>query len=378
MTDVHTATAMTEGTDDGIRWLIDSYQNWAQGEGVPIVEDVAVDLASVGTGPWPRMGVDGAFVHVHSRGDLCSTYLLDLPPGGATDQVRHMYEAVYFVIDGQGSTVLETPEGGQLSFEWGKASLFALPMNAPYRLFNSSGRERARVAVVSNLPMVMKQFRDEKYVFHTDRNFPERWTDQRFYRGEGVFIPTREMRHMWETTLVPDVLSFDRLIPSPNRGSGSSNIQFVMGESTMRTHISAVGVGDYKKAHIHGEGVHIIQLGDAGYSLYWREGEEPRRVDWKFGMLHSPADQEWHQHFNIGNVPGRYLPISYGNFRYPFTKANVANVLHRYEIKSKIQIEYEDEDPRIRELFQSERARWQAAHGSSAEQQAEATADRMP
>jgi hypothetical protein len=60
------------------------------------------------------------------------------------------------------------------------------------------------------------------------------------------------------------------------------------------------------------------------------------------------------------------MPVSYGNFRYPFTKANVRNVLHRYAVKSDIQIEYEDEDPRIREMFEAERARWRAAHGGSA------------
>jgi hypothetical protein len=354
---------MSNTTND-IRWLIDAYEEWARAEGAPIIEGESVDLEAVQTGPWGRMGVDGAFVHAHSRGDLCSMYLLDIPPGGSTASVRHLYEAVYFVIDGQGSAVVHGPDGDQRSFEWGRASLFSLPLNAPYRLFNSSGRMRARIAVVSNLPMVMKQFRDEDFVFATDRPFPQRWGEERFYRGEGVFIPNFEMRHMWDTFLVPDVLTFDRMIDSPNRGARSSNIQFVHGEATMRTHISAVGVGDYKKAHIHEDGVHIIQLGDAGYSLYWREGEEPRRVDWKFGMLHAPASQEWHQHFNLGDAPGRYLPISYGNFRYPFTRANVANALHRYEVKSKIQIEYEDEDPRIRQMFDAERTAWQRTHGA--------------
>ena len=354
---------MTDASN-GIPWLIDSYADWVQREGVPVVEDAAVDLCAVETAPWPRMGVDGAFVHAHSRGDLCSAYVLNIPPGGSSAPVRHMYEAVYLVLEGSGSTVVEGPAGHQRTFEWGPASLFALPLNALYRLHNSSGRARARIVVVGNVPMVMKQFRDDDFVFGTDRSFPGRWGEERFYRGEGVFIPAFEMRHMWETVLVPNVLTFDRLTDSPNRGVGSSNIQFVLGESTMRAHISAVGVGDYKKAHIHGEGVHIIQLGDAGYSLYWREGQEPRRVDWKFGMLHAPADREWHQHFNVGDSPGRYLPISYGNFRYPFTKANVANALHRYSEKSDIQIEYDDEDPSIRQLFDAERAAWQRTYAS--------------
>jgi hypothetical protein len=40
----------------------------------------------------------------------------------------------------------------------------------------------------------------------------------------------------------------------------------------------------------------------------------------------------------------------------------VRNVLHRYAVKSEIQIEYEDEDPRIRQLFEEEREAWRRAH----------------
>ena len=64
-----------------VRWLIDGYEVWAEEEGIPIVEDVAIDLPTVETSAWPRMGVDGAFVHSHARGDYCSIYILDIPPG---------------------------------------------------------------------------------------------------------------------------------------------------------------------------------------------------------------------------------------------------------------------------------------------------------
>jgi mannose-6-phosphate isomerase-like protein (cupin superfamily) len=341
-----------------VRWLIDGYQVWAEGEGIPIVEDVAIDLATMETERWARMGVDGAFAHSHARGDYCSMYVLDIPPGGATERVHHLFEAIYFVLDGVGSTVVEGPDEQSRSFEWGRASLFCLPLNAPYRLYNSSGRHRARIAVCANAPFVFKQFRNDTFIFGTEARFPERWTEDRFFRGEGVFIPTREQRHMWETNLVANVLEFEHMTASPHRGTGSQNIQFVFGETTMRGHMSEVGVGNYKMAHIHDAGAHIVQLGDEGYSLYWREGEEPRRVDWTFGLLHSPDDDEWHQHFNISDRPGRYLPLGWGGYRYPFSIANRRNILHSYEKPSRIQIEYEDEDPAIRELFNEERARW--------------------
>ena len=340
-----------------IRWLIDAYLDWVAKEGIPVVEDVAVDLFAVETAPWPRLGVNGAFVHTHSRGDLCSLYVIDLPPGGSTLPQRHLYEEVMFVLRGQGSLVVERAGGERRGFEWGKASMWALPMNATYRLFNTSGTHGARIVSVSNLPMVMKQFRNEAFIFQNEFDFGERWGEERFYRGDGEFTPTREMRHLWESNFIPDTLAFDKLVDSPSRGKGSRNIQLILGETTMASHISEVGVGAYKKAHIHWDGTHIIQLGDEGYSLYWRSGDPDfRRVDWKFGMLHSPGNDEWHQHFNVSDRPGRYLPISYGGYRYPFSKNQRNNINHDYRRKSRIQIEYEDEDPRIRELFDRERA----------------------
>jgi mannose-6-phosphate isomerase-like protein (cupin superfamily) len=341
-----------------VRWLIDGYEQWLAAEKVPVVEDAAVDLTAVATGPWDRLGIDATFVHTAARGDLDTVYVLDIPPGGATNPVRHLFEAVFLVLDGRGSVVMDAPDGTRRSFEFGRASLFALPLNARYQFFNSSGNERARLAAVANIPMVMKQFRDADFVFGTGYDFASRWNPPDRAPSDGVFIPTFEMRHMWEAELIPDVLAFDKLVESPNRGAGSANIQFVHGESTMRTHISQVGVGQYKKAHVHAAGANIVQLSGVGYSLYWFEGEKPRKVDWKFGLLHSPADDEWHQHFNVGDKPGRYLPMSFGNFRYPFTQANRRNIQHNYAVKSKIQIEYEDEDPYIRELFEQERARY--------------------
>jgi mannose-6-phosphate isomerase-like protein (cupin superfamily) len=351
---------------DQIRWLIDAYADWAKGEGIPIVEGAAIDLFGVETKPWPRYGVSGALVHAASRGDLCNMFVLQIEPGKATIPQRHLYEEVMFVLEGQGSAVVERSSGERRSFEFGKGSLFCLPLNMSYRLFNTSGKDAVRIAVVSNLPMVMKQFRNEDFVFSNPFEFGERWGDEKYYRGEGTFIPTREQRHMWETNLVPDVVTFDHMTDSPHRGKGSKNIQFVLGESTMHAHISEVAVGAYKKAHLHGDGLHILQLGNEGYSLYWKPGEEPRRVDWKYGMVHAPTSYEWHQHFNVSDRPGRYMPVSYGGYRFPFLRTTRENIMHSYETKTARQIEYEDEDPKIRKLFDDERRRYAEGAGRTA------------
>ena len=354
---------MTETTTDGVRWIVDGYQEWVEREGVPIYSGLAFDTLELETRPWARMGVDGAFVHVDARGDYCSMYLLDIAAGGATTPQRHLFEEVYYVLDGRGSTTVEFVDGGRRSFEWGKGSLFALPVNLRYQHFNTSGRARARLSSVSNLPMVMKLFRNEAFIFNTPFDFKERLGDDRYFGGKGTFIPVREHRHQWETIFIPDLLGFDQLTESPGRGRGSTNIQFVLADGTLHAHMSEIPPGNYKKAHRHGEGYHIFQLSGGGYSLYWHEGQEPMRVDWSHGLLHSPPLGMWHQHFNVTDEPARYMAIAFGSIRYPFTKEKV-DVLHRtYTVKSDFQIDYEDEAPWIRKVFEEERARHLASVG---------------
>jgi quercetin dioxygenase-like cupin family protein len=192
-----------------VRWKIDGYQEWLDRQNLPIHSGLAIDLMTAETAFWPRIGADAAFVHLDARGDFCTLQLTDIAPGGSTNEVHHLYEEVIYVLDGRGSTSFETEDGTRRTFEWGRGSLFSLPVNVRYRHFNASGDRRARLACVNNLPMVMKLFRNEQFVFDTPFDFSERITDEKFLRGEGTFIPTREHRHMWETNLVPDLLTFD-------------------------------------------------------------------------------------------------------------------------------------------------------------------------
>ena len=62
----------------------------------------------------------------------------------------------------------------------------------------------------------------------------------------------------------------------------------------------------------------------------------------------------WHQHFDLADDPARYMAISFGSIRYPFSKEKT-DVLHRtYTVKSTFQIDYEDEEPWIRKVFEEE------------------------
>jgi gentisate 1,2-dioxygenase len=347
-----------------VRWRIDGYQEWLAKEDVPVASGLAVDLMTLETSLWPRVGVPASFVHLTARGNYCDLQLLKIPAGGRTEPQRHLYEDVVYVLSGKGSTVLEDGEGNTRSFEWGRGSLFAIPLNMRYYHLNASGLQEARLAHVTNLPMVMKLYRDDDFVFNTSRDFPERLGKQTYFGGEGTFFPIREHRHIWETNFVPDLLTFNELRDAPSRGRNSTNIHFVLADGTMHAHVSEIPVGDYKKAHRHAAGYHIFQLSGSGYSTYWYEGQEPTRVDWTYGLVHSPDDKMWHQHFNTSPVPARYMAATLGSIRYPFLNEKMAS--WGAPGRNDDQIEYEDEDPSVRATFDREVAEHAAQHSPSA------------
>jgi mannose-6-phosphate isomerase-like protein (cupin superfamily) len=333
-----------------LRWAIDGYEEWAQREDIPIHTGLAVDLMKVETAHWKRFDTNAAFVHLDARGDYCDLHLIELAPSGESAMQHHLYEAIAFVLDGNGSTVIEDPHGRTRHFEWKRGSLFAIPLNCRYQFLNATAAS-ARIAITTNLPMVMKLYRNDSFVFGSDQQFPERWGRTGDFDGEGTFNGLREHRNFWETNLVPDLFAFSELRECNSRGTGSSHMHFVMADGTMHAHMSEIPPGNYKNAHHHDAGYHIIQLGDTGYSLYWNEGdEEPVRVDWSYGLAHSPSTGMWHQHFNVSAEPARYMAAALGSIRYPYTETKMKRFKGSSTVRE-FQIPYQEEDPQIRADF---------------------------
>jgi len=338
------------------RYLIDPYLDWGAQEGVPVHEGFGVDLLAAAVAPWPRHGVPGALIHLEGRGDFVNCELLELPPRGQSEPQRHLFEEVVHVLSGRGGTTIEV--GGRAhSFEWQAGSLFALPLNARYRHYNTSGSEPARLAAITSLPLVLKAFHDLDFVFWNEFDFSARTPEPGHFQGEGRFLPVRPGRHQWETNFVPDLRSFE-LQAWESRGVGSANIKFVLADGTMHAHMSELAAGTYKKAHRHGPDFHIFPVTGHGYSLFWREGDQDfTRLDWRPGWVYAPPDQVFHQHFNTAAHPSRYLAVAYGSIRYPFSadkRGLFGDGVDRDVRQGGRQVEYEDEDPRVAELFRSE------------------------
>ena len=98
---------------------VDAYQDWVDAEGIPVHEGMALNVRHLDTAYWPRFGINGAVVHFAGRGDFCSMFLYDIAAGQSSTPVRHLYEAIYFVVEGRGSTQLRFDDGRTHQFEWG-------------------------------------------------------------------------------------------------------------------------------------------------------------------------------------------------------------------------------------------------------------------
>src|SRR5690606_23831773 len=107
--------------------------------------------------------------------------------------------------------------------------------------------------------------------------------------------------------------------------------------------------GTYKKGHCHGPGAHVIILSGEGYSLMWSEGDEPKRYDWEVGTMIVPPNMWYHQHFNTGAAPARYLA-----FKHEVVSIRNAQGVPKAWISKRVggdQIDYADESPVVRSMF---------------------------
>jgi oxalate decarboxylase/phosphoglucose isomerase-like protein (cupin superfamily) len=127
-----------------------------------------------------------------------------------------------------------------------------------------------------------------------------------------------------------------------------------LADSSMAAHVSEFEVGKYKKAHKHGPGAHVIIIAGEGFSLMWPEGQEPMKFDWRVGSVIVPPDQWFHQHFNTGTTPAKYLALRWNSKKYKVFKQYAVDVDRD---KGGSQIESDAEDPQIRILFEAELAR---------------------
>ncbi len=346
-------------TPEVLEW-VNSYALYQQEEGIPVLRGFAVDdLHTLELGDWARRGGRGTFINLDGTGGTNDAYVCQIAPGRALVPQRQLFEETIYVLHGSGSTQVWYDEGKKVSFEWKAGSLFAVPLNAWHRHFNGRGDQPARFLAVTNAPLVMTLFHNRGFVFNTPYVFDDRFAGQAdYFEGDGKKYSVMGGRgYAVETNFVPDVRAFELQLWQ-SRGAGGRVTLFELAHNTMCAHVAEFPVGTYKKAHRHGPGAHVVILDGQGYSLLWPDGETRHRVDWRPGTVVVPPCNWFHQHFNSGARPVRYLALRWGSQRYDLGGAISVDAASDVSVKDGgAQIEYGDEDRAIHQLFETELAR---------------------
>lgn len=332
------------------------YQKWAESQGVPIIKDFYVrDLRTVELQPWAWKGGKGAILNLIGTGDANDSYIVEIAPGKNLAPQRVLFEEMYFVLSGTGSTSVWNNEGKKITFEWQEGSLFSPPINTFRQHFNGSGSKPARLYAVTSAPVLINLFRNIEFVTSNSFAFTDRFDeDPESFSGKGEQYPVGAYQ-VWDTNFIPDVRTIPLYVRN-NRGAGGSFLGIELGENSMTAHISEFPVGTYKKAHRHGPGAHVVVIGGHGYSLMWPEGSPIKRFDWGDCSVIVPPERWFHQHFNNGNSPARYLALRWGSRKFPRPWGQ--NFGTDKSVKDGgDQIEYADEDPAIHQQFKDELAK---------------------
>jgi quercetin dioxygenase-like cupin family protein len=351
------------------------YQQWMSSEGVPVHTGYFVsDVRAAELKHWNRLGAKGALIDLEGAEATDGAYLCEIDQGAGTNPQRYMFEESIYVLDGEGETTVWHENRPRQTFKWKKGTLFSPPLNT-WRVHQNTGRGPARLISVTDLPLVMDLYHNADFIFNNEFVFRDRYDNQPDYftvnqskmkiAGSAATFGEGEKGAVGvlDTGLIPD-LNEIQLFAAKARGLKNKSAEVVLSDNSMQTHVSEFEVGTYKRAHRHGPGSHVLAMSGVGYSLMWTaaprysEALKKVRVDWKDGTLFVPPDRWFHQHFNAGPNSAKYMATTWIGGKYWVKGMGGGGRTHRLNTVSfhagGNMIDYPDEDPMIREMFEAE------------------------
>ena len=333
-----------------------TYDDWMESQGLPIHRGFYIeDLRTVELEWWEERGVKAAFMQLRGMEGVVEARIQEVAPGATPPPLKMAVDELVYVLSGRGvASVWSGDDRPKKTFEWSTRSLFLVPRNSHCQLSNMEGGHAARLLHYNYLPIAMSAIPEPAFFFDNPYTSDVLDSHGDFYSeakgeltpGQGRFAATG--RQVWRGNFFPDMAAWDKLVPFWGRGAGGHVVFIQTPGSEMTAHMSVFDAGTYKKGHRHGPGRVIVIPGGEGYSVMWPEGEEKMVVPWHEASCFTPPNRWFHQHFNLGATPARYLALH--------PPAQFAGHAEQVEDRARDQIEYPDEDPFIRDTFESELA----------------------
>ncbi len=333
-----------------------TYDDWMESQNVPVHRGYYIaDLRTIELAWWELGQCNAAFIQLVGQEGVTSTRVIEIPAGKSLKVNSFAFDEIGYALDGHGLTTHILPGGEKRTFEWQPSSMFIMPRHQAYQLTNAEGSKPVRLMFFNYLPMAMSVVPDPEFYFNGPPPGQYGQT-QDFYAearmvkpnavGDGAYLGKRVY---WYGNFFPSMKDWDKMASNAHRGAGSTSVYCQFPDTELSAHMSEFAVGTYKKAHRHGPGRAIVIPRGEGYSIMWEEGKDKVIIPWQEASLFVPPDRWFHQHFNIGDVPARYLamhpPMQFHGHAEKVTD------------RAKDQIEYIDEDPTVRERFEAELAK---------------------
>jgi|SRR5579871_1776337 len=349
------------------------YARWLQEEGVAIHEGFTVDdVRELELAPWPRVGGNAIFITLYAHMEANNgLYLVEIPSRRSLEPERWCCQKIVIVEQGVGSTeVWQEGSSRKQVFEWGKGSVFAIPINAWHRMHNL-GSEPAKFMVMNSAPRVMRGFGSAEFVFNCPFAFNELYSgdDNKFFvESNNKYRFGREGAHSnwWETNYIHDAWSAS--LQSSNKAYGNLSHSFRMVNKTYGGTIHEWPSGRYHQAHHHGPGALLHTLRSEGFVMLWPfeagmrpfeagHGDDVVIEPFGEGGLYSPPGHWFHAHFNTGPGPMRqiafYGDTGFGDLtpRREGRGGEEFNETHESVTVGGRLIRYWEEDPEVRRIY---------------------------
>ncbi len=152
------------------------YDLFIEAQGIPIYRDIGVHkVQDLALAPWKRLGGRGIAIQLLGTEGLWGMYVVEVPGAGALNPERHLYEEIYYVVEGRGTTeVWQEGKGKKVTFEWSRGSLFAIPLNTWHQVVNATSSP-ALLLAATTAPNIVNLMRDAEFVMNCPYNFLNRF-----------------------------------------------------------------------------------------------------------------------------------------------------------------------------------------------------------
>ena len=329
-----------------------TYDRWMDSIGIPIHRGFFIeDLRTVELGWWDERQCNAAFVQLTGQEGVSSATVMEIPAGKTLPPVKFALDELIYVLQGRGVTTVWAKDGApKKTFEWQDRSLFQVPHNYFQQLGNMRGDKPARVLRYSYLPLATSLVTEPRFYFNNPflgedllSKGTELYSEAKLVQDGDPSLAWGGKSVYWFGNFFPDMAAWNSL--STNRRGGMS-VTIVFPNSEMSCHMSVFPNRTYKKAHRHGPGRVIVIPGGEGYSVLWEEGKDKIVAPWHEGSMFVPPNKWFHQHFNLGSIPARYLALH--------PPRQFRGHAEKVEDRAKDMIEYCNEDPWIRKKFEQD------------------------